>query len=88
MAVFIRVGLQIAEAAGNATLLAVSIIQDPNNAFEAVFTTLAGAGLSRGSWTKAADERRGLSDADSRKLGSIHLNLTKIKIVRDGVCTL
>ncbi|KAI3335205.1 hypothetical protein F4824DRAFT_489691 [Ustulina deusta] len=86
--VAIRTALSIAEVAGEAGLLTYSIVEDPSNAFSAVFSTLAGAGLSRGSWGKAASERRGLSDSDSMKLGSIHVDLEKIDNLRAGKCTL
>ncbi|KAI3322279.1 glycoside hydrolase family 18 protein [Xylariaceae sp. AK1471] len=86
--VAIRTGLRIAEAAGEAALLAFTVVQDPDNAFEAVFSTLAGAGLSRGSWTKAANEPRGLGEEDPKKLGTIHDDLSKIDNIRGGVCRL
>ncbi|KAJ3573148.1 hypothetical protein NPX13_g4807 [Xylaria arbuscula] len=86
--VAIRTALEIAEAAGEAGLLAYSVVEDPSNAFSAVFSTLAGAGLSRGSWTKAASERRGLSESDSAKLGPIHVELQKIDDIRAAKCTL
>ncbi len=86
--VAIRTALSIAEVAGEAGLLTYSIVEDPSNAFSAVFSTLAGAGLSRGSWGKAASERRGLSDSDSKKLGSVHVDLEKIDNLRAGKCTL
>lgn len=84
--VAIRSALEMAEAAGEAGLLAYSIVQDPNNAFMAVFSTLAGAGLSRGAWSKAANERRGMRDEDVAKLGSIKDDLSKINDVRGGMC--
>ncbi|KAI1345812.1 glycoside hydrolase family 18 protein [Xylaria sp. FL0043] len=84
----VRAALSIAEVAGEAALLTYSVVSDPDNAFSAVFSTLAGAALSRGSWGKAANERRGLSDMDSKKLGSIHDDLMKISGIRDGLCTI
>ncbi|KAI0803704.1 glycoside hydrolase family 18 protein [Xylaria sp. FL0064] len=84
----VRAALSIAEVAGEAALLTYSVVSDPDNAFSAVFSTLAGAALSRGSWGKAANERRGLSDIDSKKLGSIHDDLMKISGIRDGLCTI
>lgn len=78
----------MAEAAGEAGLLAYSIVKDPDNAFMAVFSTLAGAGLNRESWSRAASERRGMKDEDIAKLGSIKDNLIKMNEVRGGLCKL
>lgn len=84
----VRAALLMAEAAGEAGLLALSIVQDPDNAFMAVFSTLAGAGVSRGSWTKAADQRRDLKTEDAKKLGSGKVGLDKIDDARTGTCKL
>ncbi|KAI1110528.1 glycoside hydrolase family 18 protein [Nemania sp. NC0429] len=84
----VRAALKLAEAAGEAGLLAYSVVQDPKDAFSAVFSTLAGAGLSRGSWGKAADERRSLSEGDAKKLGSVHDDLSTINDVRGGLCAI
>ncbi|KAL6907356.1 glycoside hydrolase family 18 protein [Trichoderma evansii] len=84
--VAIRSALEIAEAAGEAGLLAYSIVQDPNNAFMAVFITLAGVGMSRSAWSKAANERRGMKEEDIGKLGSIKDGLAKIDDARGGMC--
>ncbi|KAF3054755.1 hypothetical protein CFAM422_013264 [Trichoderma lentiforme] len=84
--VAIRSALEMAEAAGEAGLLAYSIVQDPSNAFMAVFSTLAGAGMSRSAWSKAANERRGMKEDDIGKLGSIKDDLAKIDNVRGGMC--
>lgn len=86
--VAIRSALEMAEAAGEARLLAYSIVQDPDNTFMAVFSTLAGAGLSRESWSRAASERRGMKDEDMAKLGSIKDDLDKMNDVRGGLCKL
>ncbi|KAI1177579.1 glycoside hydrolase family 18 protein [Nemania sp. FL0916] len=84
--VAVRSALKVAEAAGEAGLLAYGIVQDPKDAFSLVFSTLAGAGLSRGSWGKAADERRSITETDAKKLGTIHDDLAKIDDVRGGLC--
>ncbi|UKZ82482.1 hypothetical protein TrVFT333_010271 [Trichoderma virens FT-333] len=84
--VAIRSALEMIEVAGEAGLLAYSIVLDPDNAFMAVFSTLAGAGLSRESWSKAANERRSMKDGDVAKLGSIKDDLDKINTVRGGMC--
>lgn len=86
--VAIRSALEMAEAAGEAELLAYSIVQDPDNAFMVVFSTLAGAGLSRESWSRAASERRGMKDEDIAKLGSIKDDLDKMNDVHGGLCKL
>lgn len=84
--VAIRSALEMAEAAGEAGLLAYGIVQDPDNAFMAVFSTLAGAGMSRSAWSKAANERRGMKADDIGKLGSIKDDLAKIDDARGGMC--
>ncbi|KAL7783620.1 glycoside hydrolase family 18 protein [Trichoderma ceciliae] len=86
--VAIRSALEMAEAAGEAGLLAYSIVQDPDNAFMAVFSTLAGAGLSREPWSRTASERRGMKDEDIAKLGSIKDDLDKMNDARGGMCKL
>ncbi|KAI8623901.1 glycoside hydrolase superfamily [Xylariaceae sp. FL1651] len=63
--VAVRTGLSVAETA----MQAFTIVQNPENAFESVFNTLAGAGLSRNLLTKAANERRRLGEEDSKRLG-------------------
>lgn len=82
----IRTALQMVEAAGEAGLMAYAIVQDPDNAFMTVFSTLAGAGLGRGEWGKAAKARRSMADGDVKKLGSIKDDLDTISFVRGGSC--
>ncbi|KAH0498490.1 hypothetical protein TgHK011_005743 [Trichoderma gracile] len=84
----IRSALEMVEAAGEAGLLAYNIVRDPENAFMEVFSTLAGAGLSRESWTRAANERRGMKVEDAAKLGSVKTELDKIDTARGGSCKL
>ncbi|KAH7116609.1 putative glycosyl hydrolase, family 18 [Dactylonectria estremocensis] len=82
----IQAALQMVEAAGEAGLMAYSIVQDPDNAFMTVFSTLAGAGLGRENWGKAATARRDMKDADVKKLGSIKDDLDTINLLRGGSC--
>ncbi|KAL7811050.1 hypothetical protein V8C44DRAFT_358568 [Trichoderma aethiopicum] len=84
----IRCVLEMVEMAGEAGLLTYSIVKDPDNAFTAVFSTLAGAGLSRESWSRAAKERRGMKVEDAAKLRSVKTELDKIDTARGGSCKL
>ncbi|KAL7940236.1 glycoside hydrolase family 18 protein [Trichoderma barbatum] len=84
--VAIRSALKMAEVAGEAGLLVYSVVQDPDNAFMAVFSTLAGAGMSRSAWSKAANERRGMKGDDIEKLASIKNDLAKMNDLRGGAC--
>ncbi|KAL6879440.1 hypothetical protein HDV57DRAFT_518136 [Trichoderma longibrachiatum] len=84
----IRSALEMVKVAGEAGLLTYSIVKDPDNAFMAVFSTLAGAGLSRESWSRAAKERRGMKVEDAAKLGSVKTELDKIDTARGGSCKL
>ncbi|KAL7895631.1 hypothetical protein HDV63DRAFT_406561 [Trichoderma sp. SZMC 28014] len=84
--VAIRSALEMAESVGEAGLLAYTIVEDHNNAFMAVFSTLVGAGMSRSAWSKAANERRGMKEDDIGNMGSIKDDLAKIDDVRGGTC--
>ncbi|KAK5630317.1 hypothetical protein RRF57_006032 [Xylaria bambusicola] len=84
----VRVALTVIETAGEAALLTYSVVSDSDSAFAAVFSTLTGAALSRGSWGTAASERRSLNDMDSKKLSPIHDGLMEINGIRSGLCTI
>ena len=68
--------------AGDITMALHGVISDPNDALPTVIGTLVGAGLSRGSWTKAADGRRSIKPEDVAKLGPIGDRLGTIKSAR------
>lgn len=52
-----------------AGLLTYSVVENPDNAFATIFSTLATAGLGRSGWGKAASSRREISSKDMDALG-------------------
>lgn len=82
----VRSALELLDAAGNAGLLAYSVVEDPKNAFMTIFSTLAGAGVERAGWRDAAKARRDMSADDIKKLGSVKTKLDLIQDVRVRSC--
>lgn len=54
---------------GEAALTVYGIVQDPDSAFMAIFSALAGAALGRGGFREAAQSRRGMTGDSITKLG-------------------
>ncbi|KAM0448839.1 hypothetical protein ACHAO4_008312 [Trichoderma viride] len=82
----VRSALEWLDAAGNAGLLAYSVVEDPKNAFMTIFSTLAGAGVERAGWRDAAKARQDMSADDIKKLGSVKTKLDLIQDVRVRSC--
>lgn len=73
-------------AAAEAGLLAYSVIEDPNNAFAIIFSSLATAGLGRGGWGKAATAKRDMSSDDMNALGGIKGKVDRFEDVKVTSC--
>ena len=73
-------------AAGDAGLTLYSIIEDPSNAFMSVFSYLAGAGVGRTGFSKAASARRAMTSDDIKKLGSVKKDLDTIESLHGTTC--
>ncbi|GJC97766.1 glycoside hydrolase family 18 protein [Colletotrichum higginsianum] len=69
-------------------LAVYSIVDDPDNAFMTVFSTLLGAGFSRGKFRDAANSRRGMSSGEYNSLGNVKPKLDSINNLRGGFCSL
>ncbi|KAH7137378.1 hypothetical protein B0J13DRAFT_625153 [Dactylonectria estremocensis] len=78
--------LLIAGATSEAGLMVYEIVEDPANTFLTVFSYLAGAGVGRSGFTKAANVRRSMDSSDINKLGSIRTDLHRIEDLRGGAC--
>lgn len=65
----VRAILGMLGTAAEAGLLTYSVVEDPDNAFAAISTTLATGGLGRSGWGKAAKSKRDMSSKDMEALG-------------------
>lgn len=84
----LRTLLRLVEAGAEAGMAVYGVISDPDNAFMTVFSTLLGAGFSRGGFRDAANARRGMSSAEYNSLGNVKGNLDTINSLRGGMCSL
>ncbi|KAJ3573081.1 hypothetical protein NPX13_g4829 [Xylaria arbuscula] len=84
-----RALLRLIGAAGDAGLAVYDVVQNPDNAFTAVFSYLLGAGLGRAGFKRAAGSRRGLTMDDYKSLGNIKGRLDMVGDIRGAaVCKL
>lgn len=85
-----RTLLRLVGTAGDAALSVYDIVQNPENAFVDVFTALAGAGVGRAGFKKAASARRSLTEKEYKSLGDIKTNrLDKVtELRRSMTCSL
>jgi hypothetical protein len=77
-----RTLLRLVGGVGDAALAVYDVVQDPENAFMAVFSALAGAGVGRAGFTKAAGARRGLTEKEYKSLGDVKTKLDKVTELR------
>lgn len=78
--------LRLIGAAGDLAITLHDVIENPDNAFLAVFTYLAGAGVGRGGFRNAANARRGINKKDYDSLGNVKTNLDKMQSLRGNIC--
>ncbi|KAF6803218.1 glycoside hydrolase family 18 protein [Colletotrichum sojae] len=88
VAVGLRSLLRLIEVGAEVGLAVYGIVQDPDNAFMTVFSTLLGAGFSRGKFRDAASSRRGMSSTEYNNLGNVKPKLDSINSLRGGFCSL
>ncbi|KAF1973227.1 putative glycosyl hydrolase, family 18 [Bimuria novae-zelandiae CBS 107.79] len=62
------------------------VVKDPDNAFMAVFSYLAGAGVGRSGFKSAAESRRSIEKKDYDALGNVKVNLDKVESIRGLSC--
>ncbi|KAM5436548.1 putative chitinase [Microsporum ferrugineum] len=84
----VRSLLRLTGAAGDAGLLLHDIISHPESAFLSVFGFLAGAGVGRGGFKKAANARRSLKSTELDALGPVKKSLDMIETLRGAICKL
>ncbi|KAF3484076.1 glycosyl hydrolase, family 18 [Arthroderma uncinatum] len=84
----VRSILRLLGTAGDAGLLLHDIITHPESAFLSVFGALAGAGVGRGGFKKAANSRRSLKSSELDALGPVKKNLDMIENLRGAICKL
>lgn len=65
----VRAILGMLGTTAEAGLLTYSVVEDPDNAFATIFSALAGGGLGRSSWGKAAKSKRDMPSKDLDALG-------------------
>ncbi|KAF2119736.1 hypothetical protein BDV96DRAFT_642744 [Lophiotrema nucula] len=81
-----RTLLHLIGAVGDTALTIYDVVKNPENAFMAVFTYLAGAGVGRAGFKDAANSRRGISQKDYDGLGNVKTSLDKIDSIRSIMC--
>jgi len=74
--------------AGEAGLAIYSVIQDLSSAVMAVFFFLAGAGVGRGGFSRAAGSWRGMGQNEFDSLGNVKTSLNKVQDIKGGICLL
>ncbi|CZS91648.1 uncharacterized protein RCO7_06969 [Rhynchosporium graminicola] len=84
----VRTLLRLVEVGAEVGLAVYAVVNDPDNAFMTVFSTLLGAGFSRGKFRDAASSRRGMSSTEYNSLGNLKTKLDSIQSVRGAVCAL
>lgn len=84
----VRTLLRLVEVGPEVGVAVLSVINDPESAFMTIFSTLLGAGFSRGGFRDAARLRRGMGSADYNSLGDVKERLDAINKLRGGICPL
>ncbi|KAI0882847.1 putative glycosyl hydrolase, family 18 [Annulohypoxylon maeteangense] len=82
----VRSLLRLIGSTGDAGLAVYDIVNNPENAFMAVFSYLAGAGLGRAGFRNAANSRRGLSSSEYDSLGGVKTKLDLVQNIRGNIC--
>jgi hypothetical protein len=84
----VRSMLRLIGSAGDIALTVYDVIKSPDNAFLAVFSHLAGAGLGRSGFSNAAQARRGMSGKEYTSLGNVRGKLDQVISIRGNTCKL
>lgn len=82
----VRSLLRLIGTTGDAGMAIYDIVNNPENAFMAVFSYLAGASLGRAGFRNAANSRRGITSSEYDSLGGVKTKLDLIERIRGGIC--
>jgi hypothetical protein len=77
-----RTLLRLVGAAGDVALSVYAVVENPENASMEVFMALAGAGVGRAGFQKAASARRSLTAKEYKSLGEVKTKLDKVTELR------
>lgn len=77
----VRSLLRLIGTTGDAGMAIYDIVNNPENAFMAVFSYLAGAGFRN-----AANSRRGITSSEYDSLGGVKTKLDLVERIRGGIC--
>ncbi|KAF2819903.1 putative glycosyl hydrolase, family 18 [Ophiobolus disseminans] len=80
--------LRLIGSVGDIAMTVYDVVQDPKNAFLAVFMHLAGAGVGRTGFRNAAQARRGMSAKEYASLGPVKAKMDSIINIRGNTCKL
>ncbi|KAF2027750.1 hypothetical protein EK21DRAFT_114539 [Setomelanomma holmii] len=80
--------LRLIVAAGDLDMTLHDVIENPENAFTAVFTYLAGAGVGRVGFRNAANSWRGIPQKNYDSLVNVKINLDKVQSIRGNICSI
>ncbi len=80
--------LSLIGVAGEVGVMVYEVVKDPQNAFMAVFSALAGAGLGGRGFRSAADSRRKITPGSKEyeSLGNVRPKLDKVQDIRGIMC--
>jgi hypothetical protein len=82
----VRTIARLIGSVGDAALTIYEVVKDPDNAFMAVFSYVAGAGLGRSGFRNAANSRRGIKENDYNGLGNVKVKLDDVQSLRGKMC--
>lgn len=83
----VRAIMSMLGVAAEAGLLAYGVIEDPDNAFMTIFSTLATAGIGRGGgWGKAAKAKRDMPKNELEALGDVKTKVDRFENVKGPSC--
>lgn len=82
----VRSLLRLIGVAGDIALTVYDVVQNPDNAFLAVFLYLAGAGVGKGGFKSAAQARRGMTTKEYTSLGPVKTRLDSVVNIRGNTC--
>jgi hypothetical protein len=82
----VRSMLRLIGTIGEAGMLVYDVVENPDNAFITIFSSLAGAGVGRSGFKNAANARRGMSSKEYESLGNVKVRLDKLTSIRGSSC--
>ncbi|PVI08686.1 glycoside hydrolase family 18 protein [Periconia macrospinosa] len=82
----VRTIARLIGSVGDAAITIYDIVKNPEGAFLAVFTYVAGAGVGRGGFRNAANSRRSIPTKDIDGMGNVKTKLNDIDGLRGIMC--